>query len=291
MYNRRIKVFESGTYLQGDFPKDRVKTIFTNIKDKVEGIFVHSSKWKNENKKPLNIGEFNNFEIKENGDKVEVFADINFNDKGIKYYEDGTLKGVSVEISNNILDKIAVLPIGTNPAIKGAEFEQEDTAFLLEFKESEEDMTREEVIASLTKEELEQVKLNGYDISITEHVEPVIKTENEIREEIKKEFEKKANVSAEVKEFMELNAKKITPAMKEVLTENNLKVIFANEDNIEFEEATLNTKNFIKDMFNKMTDIIATKPTEFSVPEAKIEPTFNDKVKEATEFVKKIYNR
>lgn len=291
MYNKRIKVFESGTYLQGDFPKDRVKTIFANIKDKVEGIFVHSSKWKNENKKPLNIGEFNNFEIKENGDKVEVFADINFNDKGIKYYEDGTLKGVSVEISNNILDKIAVLPIGTNPAIKGAEFEQEDTAFLLEFKESEEYMTREEVIASLTKEELEQVKLNGYDISITEQVEPVVKTENEIREEIKKEFEKKANVSAEVKEFMELNAKKITPAMKEVLTENNLKVIFANEDNIEFEEATLNTKNFIKDMFNKMTDIIATKPTEFSVPEAKIEPTFNDKVKEATEFVKKIYNR
>ena len=141
---KKIKVFQVGKYPQGEFSKEKIQQIFGNVKGKIESIFSHTSKWVSEGSDPVVVGEFNNFEI--NGDTV--YGEIEFNDKGSKYYNDGILKGVSVEINNGVLSKIAVLPIGINPAIPGAEFEETESA-MLNF----------EVITQLTAMEIvEQIK-------------------------------------------------------------------------------------------------------------------------------------
>lgn len=287
----KIKVFESGKYPQGIFDMNKVKKIFGDIKDKVEGIFVHSSKWKKENKEPLNIGEFNNFELKEKDGKVEVFADVNFNDTGQNYYNDGILKGVSVEItSEDKLDKIAVLPVGTTPAVVGAEFEQSDVA-IFNFEEVKE-LDREEVLKSITLDELKTVSIDGYDIEIKEKSEPKIKTEEEIREEVKKEFEKKAEVKNEVSEFMKENSKKITPAMGKILTNDNLEVIFSVEDTLEFESKSLDIKKFIKDFFVSIPDLIKTEKTEIEFEkEAKSENKIASVMEEARKQTEERYKK
>ncbi|MGL5316585.1 MAG: hypothetical protein ACRC92_25230 [Peptostreptococcaceae bacterium] len=151
---KRIKVFESGNYPQGDFSLDRVKKVFSSIENPVRGIFSHTSKWLNEKKSPVNVGEFSNFEIKGN----EVFADVEFNDKGSNYYNDGILKGVSVEIDKNTdkLLKIAVLPIGINPGVSTAEFQEEETGIIIEFEEVEQ-VGYKEILAALAALDLTQL--------------------------------------------------------------------------------------------------------------------------------------
>lgn len=151
---KRIKVFESGNYPQGDFSLDRVKKVFSSIENPVGGIFSHTSKWLNENKNPVDVGEFSNFEIKGN----EVFADVEFNDKGSNYYNDGILKGVSVEIDKNTdkLLKIAVLPIGINPGVSTAEFQEEETGIIIEFEEVEQ-VGYKEILAALAALDLTQL--------------------------------------------------------------------------------------------------------------------------------------
>lgn len=151
---KRIKVFESGNYPQGDFNLDRVKKVFSSIENPVGGIFSHTSKWLNEKKSPVNVGEFSNFEIKGN----EVFADVEFNDKGSNYYNDGILKGVSVEIDKNTdkLLKIAVLPVGINPGVPTAEFQEEETGIIIEFEEVEQ-VGYKEILAALAALDLTQL--------------------------------------------------------------------------------------------------------------------------------------
>ncbi|MGL4977002.1 MAG: hypothetical protein ACRC5G_03210 [Cetobacterium sp.] len=153
---KRIKVFESGNYPQGDFSLDRVKKVFSTIENPVGGIFSHTSKWLNENKSPVNVGEFSNFEIKGN----EVFADVEFNDKGSNYYNDGILKGVSVEIDKNTnkLLKIAVLPVGINPGVPTAEFQEEETGIIIEFEEVEQ-VGYKEILAALAALDLTQLSV------------------------------------------------------------------------------------------------------------------------------------
>ncbi|MEG1339050.1 hypothetical protein [Cetobacterium sp.] len=143
---KRIKVFEAGNYPQGDFNLDRVKEVFSSIDNPIGGIFSHTSKWLNENKTPVDVGEFSNFEVK-GGD---VYADIEFNAKGTNYYNDGILKGVSVEIDKNTnkLLKIAVLPVGINPAVSTAEFQESETGIVIEFEEVKQ-VTLEELLAAL----------------------------------------------------------------------------------------------------------------------------------------------
>ncbi|MGL5122561.1 MAG: hypothetical protein ACRC6K_00125 [Fusobacteriaceae bacterium] len=131
---KKIKVFEVGNYPQGEFSIQAVKDIFGNIKGPVSGIFSHTTKWLTENKEPVKVGTFDNFEISGNN----VYAELEFNEKGINYYNDGILKGVSVEIDGtlNKVNKIAVLPIGITPAIIGAEFQVINEGInLLEFEE------------------------------------------------------------------------------------------------------------------------------------------------------------
>ena len=75
---KRIKIFETGMYPQGIFNKERVKNIFGNIKDNVQGIFSHTSQW-TEDKEAVELGDFSNIEIVDKGHKSEVFGNIKTN--------------------------------------------------------------------------------------------------------------------------------------------------------------------------------------------------------------------
>src|SRR3712207_2770776 len=122
---KRLKVFESGNYPQGNFEADRVKAVFEKVVDKIPGIFAHSSHWAKKEEEPVSVGEFSNFELLNKNGKLVVFGDVEFNEKGAGYYNDKILEGVSVEIDpkTNTLHKIAVLPKGVKPQVAGAEFE------------------------------------------------------------------------------------------------------------------------------------------------------------------------
>ena len=252
---KRIKVFESGEYPQGNIDKEQVKNIFSKA-ERVDGIFQHSSKWKAAGKNPVKVGNFENFGIEETEEKAVVYADINFNDKGKSYYEDDILKGVSVEITNGNLDKIAVLPVGVNPAIKGAEFEEH----VIEFEEIEDrkgnDMTREEVLKSLTKEEiLTYGKIEG--LEIKEVVPEKQKTEEEIRAAIEAEYEQKTQAKTKALEFMEANKLKITPAMKENgLNEEMLTKVFQTSETMEFGNENITLGALLTKIFEKMPRIL-----------------------------------
>ena len=196
---KRIKIFETGIYPQGKYDKERVKKIFGNVKDNVSGIFSHSSKW-TEDKKAVKLGDFSNIEIKDMGNKTEVYADINFNEKGKNYYEDGILKGVSVEVPYDKLTKIAVLPVGVNPAVTGAEFQE--APIFIEFQEIEgEDnkMDRKDVLDTLTKSEVE-AQAERLNITVAERLKP--KTPEDLEKEITARITKEAEDKAKVQEFM-----------------------------------------------------------------------------------------
>ena len=117
---KKIKIFKSGKYRQGEYDKERVKNIFSNAKE-TEAIFLHSSLWA-KNEKPLNLGKFSNYEFKDADGEVEVFADLELNETGEKFYNGRVLNGVSVELPNDELTKIAILPIAINREINPRKF-------------------------------------------------------------------------------------------------------------------------------------------------------------------------
>lgn len=237
---KRIKIFETGMYPQGIYNRERVKKIFGNVKDDVKGIFSHSSRW-TEDKEVVELGNFNNIEIQDKGYKTEVYADVNFNEKGKGYYEDGILKGVSVEIPDDKLTKVAILPLGMKPAITGAEFSEQPMLF--EFQEIEtkpdkkekgEDkkMERKDVLKSLTKEEVQE-QAERLNITIAPKLEP--KTEEQITAEITAKLNKENEIEAKTKEFMDKNQKKIIPACKPFF-EKLIPEVLNSEINWEFEK-------------------------------------------------------
>lgn len=231
---KRIKVFEVGSYPQGEYSLDRVKKVFSSIENPVEGIFSHTSKWLKENKSPVDVGEFSNFEVKGN----EVYADIEFNDKGVAYYNDGILKGVSVEMDRTTdrLLKIAVLPVGINPGISTAEFQEEDeTGIVIEFEEVEQVGYKEilTALAALDVTALSQIELetlsdaaykltdDKYRISkLTENGYTVVKTAEFSKEQLE---EIAKNMNLQVVEF----------EVEEVLSPEQLRAQIKSE--IEFE--------------------------------------------------------
>lgn len=245
---KRIKVFQAGKYPQGEFDIDRVNKIFGDVKN-ADGIYAHTSKWLEKGEKPLNIGEFSNFTI-ENG---VVMADCEFNEKGESYYNDGVIRGVSVEIQGDSLGKIALLPIGVKPAVTGAEFEEQEGAYL-DFEEFEEekggkvmDLTAileaiktmslddrtaiiNAVFGSLTNDEKDGIRqLYWADF---EKKEPVkVKTEAEIRAEITKEFELKTK-GEQLKNAMKT---KIIPALQPIV-EFAINKALTDVETVEFEE-------------------------------------------------------
>jgi len=119
----RKQIFKVGEYPQGSFPTEKVKQIFENTKEKVSGIFSHTSKLLQKNRNPVELGSLSNFEFNEADGTIA--ADVEFNEKGAMYYEDGSLSGMSIELRDGAIDKVAFLPLGVTPQIPEAEFSDE----------------------------------------------------------------------------------------------------------------------------------------------------------------------
>ena len=164
---KRVKVFETGKYPQGEYDFPRVKKIFEDIKDKIKAQLAHTSKAKG---KEIILGEFDNFQVTDEG---KVYADLEFNTKGLNYYEDGALEGISVEVPNNTTEFTSVIEwINTNRPSK----EQVSQIF----KSLKDHFTSEEDLNSLVSE-FEKIKLNPDEEKVR------------IRAEIKAEFEETRN--------------------------------------------------------------------------------------------------
>ncbi|MEG1942056.1 MAG: hypothetical protein RR191_06395 [Cetobacterium sp.] len=281
MSKKRVKVFSSGNYPQGDYPPERVKKIFGNA-TKSNAIFIHTSKWKGNS--PPKVGEFSGFELVNNGNKVDVFANIELNEKGKVYHSDNIFKGISVEIPGDKLTNIALLPLGINPAVEGAEFEE--NSFIepsdLEFEEAKGIMKFEDVLSfifatQLTVEELTQLMRSlqlkvtdkqavynlarefaaeRVEIAAIEEINP--KTVAEIEKEFEDKFEKKLKAKEAATEFMKTNNNKITPAMKEILTEAKIETLYLTSDtnNYEFDGKKESPIELLTAIFEKMPQIL-----------------------------------
>lgn len=274
---KRVKIFETGKYPQGDYSIDRVKKIFGDVKDGVKAIFQHTSKWKQAGKQPVLVGEFGNIQVDDAG---KVFADIEFNDKGNGYFEDGILTGISVEIPDDKLTAISVLPVGVKPAVKGAEFEEQSPFFMeAEFEDitgGATVVTKEEIIAALagltlddkiailkaisggiTNEQKKAMRTIVYG-EFEEKKEP--ETEEQIRARITAEFEAKEERKGRVDKFLSDNKLKITPAMKNAGMEEFCKIIAEDTEAKEFsaDEKITAFEKFEK-IFEAIPDIINTK--------------------------------
>lgn len=259
---KRIKVFESGKYPQDEkeYDKERIEKIFGTDRE-INAIFQHTSKWRKEGKEPVVVGYFNNFNIEDVEDKAVVYADLNFNEKGERYYNDNILKGVSAEIPCDYLTKIAVLPVGVNPQIRGAEFEEEIVVNFEEIETKEEkgviSVTREEMLKTLTKEEVMEYAMRN-NLEIKEKEKPRVKTEDEIRQEVKAEYEKREKGKVKAREFMENNKLKITPAMKEKgLNEDFIFNLYMSDNEFEFNRENENIGDIISKIFEKIPNLIS----------------------------------
>ena len=254
----KIKVFKSGKYPQGEYDKDRVKNIFSKAKD-TEAIFLHTSLWAKD-ETPLNLGKFSNYEFKEAGNEVEVFADLELNETGKKFYQGKVLNGVSVELPDDELTKIAILPNKVNPAVEGAEFQE--SPIFIEFQEIKEEkppkkkkgedktMDREEVLKSLTKTEVE-AQAERLNITVAEKLKP--KTPEEMEKEITARITKESEDKAKVQEFMKEHDKKIVPAFKpffEKIVEESLK----SEVNWEFNKKDTSLYDGLQEFMKKIPE-------------------------------------
>ena len=247
---KTVKVFGVGKWNNIEFSKEKVKELLENTKDKVKAIFVHSSKWIKEGKDPIEIGEFSNLRLQDN----DVVAELELNEKGKEYYNDGIIKGISAEITDKF-DRIAGLPIGVKQAVIGAEFEEEQ---IIEFeiieggKENTMDISKlslEEKLdlvkqigssitddqkrsfravawefADVSKEIVEAIE-NNLEFEIKPKKQP--KTEEQIRAEVKLELEFESKKEREVKEKNDL----VNGAIKELKEE--MKLIPAQEKEFE----------------------------------------------------------
>lgn len=268
----KVKVFESGNYPQGEFNAEKVKNIFSKVVEPIKAIFSHTSKYK-QGEAPIEIGSFKDFTIEEKGEKVIVYGDVDFNEKGNNYYKDNILKGVSVEIDKDTdtLTKVAILPIGITPAVQGAEFQE----MIVEFEVLKEDSKEEP--KEITIDEV--IKKFGNEYNITKKEEVVVKTEEEIREEVKKEFEAKYNAKKLKDNFLEKNKSKLTPTIKEFMTDKLLETIFEDSRTLEFgENENYKVHEVIEKLFDKLPNI---NTEEFS---KKVEIKEND---EEIDFMKK----
>lgn len=273
----KVKVFESGNYPQGEFNAEKVKNIFSKVVEPIKAIFSHTSKYK-QGEAPIEIGSFKDFTIEEKGEKAVVYGNIDFNEKGNNYYKDNILKGVSVEIDKDTdtLTKVAILPIGINPAVQGAEFQEMIVEFEEVIEDSKDEPTPEEPKEITIDEVIEKF---GNEYNITKKEEVVVKTEEEIREEVKKEFEAKYNAKKLKDNFLEKNKSKLTPTIKEFMTDKFLETIFEDSRTLEFgENENYKVHEVIEKLFDKLPNI---NTEEFS---KKVEIKEND---EEIDFMKK----
>lgn len=309
----RKKIFNFGKFPQGNFIKEFAEKLFTGL-EKVDLIFAHTSKWNAIGKEPLVVGVASEFEIVGN----EVFAKLDLNKQGSEFQKLGLIKGISVEISDK-LNKIAVLPIGVNPAVAGAEFqeftefedmkfESEPMAVPVEFEDVVEatilNVTQiAEAIASLDattvsstemsllheavwnlsdkKWYVEKLKAEGYTVTSETSEMQVQKTEAELRAEITAEFEAKEKV----KSIMASAKDRVAPAIMPIL-EFGLNEATKSNEFIEFEAGKKSTRI---EEFSKIIELLPAKgyfekksKFEFSEKISEFEAISN----EAKEFMK-----
>ena len=286
----KVKIFQSGEYPQGNITKDDVKSIFSKDYKDTNAIFAHNSKWKGENKDPVQLGKFNDFEIVENGTGVEVFANLELNEKGSQYRDDGIVKGISVEIDKSKLElgDIAILPIGVDPAVEGAnipcEFEKVNENIYrfttnLEFESVEdllngiESMSIEDkmkliskVKSTVTEEQRQQVRnliyeyennkgdgksMENKDVYSKEEFEKQLK---EQKDQIMKEVE----AQKEFEKALEIGKSKIMPSLHPLIEYALKKASEEKETILEFQNGDKVEKMSNFERFNKIIENFKT---------------------------------
>lgn len=239
MAKKRVKVFESGNYPQGEFSETRTRKAFETAGE-IPAIYIHSSKWQDKGKSPVELGKFDNFSFEKTGENLTVFADIELNTKGQAYHEDGIFNGISVEIdqTNDSLSKIALLPLGVEPAVATAEFQAEEKKIVYTSKYQEfegeggtETVTIDKIIeaikglslgdratvinaltATVSDEERKGMRklLEWEKIKAIQNTPEKELTIEEIREQVKNEME----FEAKKKALIELSKKKVIPVLQ-----------------------------------------------------------------------------
>lgn len=240
---KRVKVFESGSFPQGEFSEERTKRVFENVGE-VPGIYIHSSKWQNKGKNPLELGKFDNFSFEKTGENLTVYADVELNEKGQIYHDDGVFNGISVEIdaTKDSLGSIALLPLGVEPAVATAEFQAEEKKVIytgkykeFEIKGGEEvAVTKDDIKKALTEFSLgDRAEIINALVSTVsdeerkgmrkllewEKVEAIQKTpEKELtEEEMRKQIKEEMEFEAKEKALIELSKKKVVPVLQPVV--------------------------------------------------------------------------
>ena len=234
------------------------------------------------------IGKFKNISVKDDeiiADDVEIFNRGEFKDRKVDR--------LSVEIENGEITRVGALPVGVEPAVsnsgsfvngefsQGFEMDWINQKNIIEFSDNKnnnggkgemnfdeilkkllesggEDKIKaaNEILKTLSKEELEKIEVPK--------VEETKKTEDEIREEVKKEFARES----EIKEFMLKNSNKITPALKKLGIEEFIKQSFSNNNGvIEFSEngnnQTVKSSDILSKLFENLPSYGGNKPLEF----------------------------
>jgi len=231
-----IKIFKAGKYPQGEF--FNVSKLIENVKQ-IPAILYHTSKHIANGLKETDIpvlGYFNNLQAVND----EIIADFEYTEKGQEYKDD--IKHISIEIDKALekITKVGLLPKGVSPQIKGLS-EFEDNLIVCEFEaekiEGGKTMTIEEILLALdgldvgqkiealkkimstvTNEDRRAARAIAFEfaeetgLEAKEKIVVTPKSEQEIRTEIKAEFEAQARKEKEMAEFMATVKEKVTPA-------------------------------------------------------------------------------
>ena len=275
-------LFKSGDYgTKGNWQGDVFNKLIDNTNE-IPIIPYHTSEFTErgmlKNEIPI-IGKFKNISIE--GDTIissdiEIFNKIDFKHRNVDR--------LSIEIEDGKIKRVGALPVGVPPAapttsLKGLEFQEtikmewikqdsiinfrkEDTMDLNAILEAQKEMSIEDkikiintIISLFSEEELGQAKekLDLSKFQEKKEEKPVQKTEDQIKEEAKAEFRKET----QVKEFMQKNENKITPAMKLLGVEKMVEKLILSTDTIEFSE---NGKNKELDSVEALTGIFENLP-------------------------------
>lgn len=284
-------LFKAGDYgAKGKWSNEQLSNLINNKKE-LDVIPFHTSEFTKlgmlRNEIPV-IGKFKNISVKDDeiiADDVEIFNRGEFKDRKVDR--------LSVEIENGEITRVGALPVGVEPAVsnsgsfvngefsQGFEMDWINQKSIIEFSNDKnnnggngemnfdeilkkllesggEDKIKaaNEILKTLSKEELRKIE-------VPKDKEPE-KTEDEIREEVKKEFARES----EIKEFMLKNSNKITPALKKLGIEEFIKQSFANNNGvIEFSEngnnQTVKSSDILSKLFENLPSYGGNKPLEF----------------------------
>ena len=284
-------LFKAGDYgAKGKWTNEQLSNLINNKKE-LDVIPFHTSEFTKlgmlRNEIPV-IGKFKNISVKDDeiiADDVEIFNRGEFKDRKVDR--------LSVEIENGEITRVGALPVGVEPAVsnsgsfvngefsQGFEMDWINQKNIIEFSDNKnnnggkgemnfdeilkkllesggEDKIKaaNEILKTLSKEELEKIEVPK--------VEETKKTEDEIREEVKKEFARES----EIKEFMLKNSNKITPALKKLGIEEFIKQSFSNNNGvIEFSEngnnQTVKSSDILSKLFENLPSYGGNKPLEF----------------------------